>query len=1782
MPTDDDYGRRERLLLHQHPTAQYRPPSTSPVPGSNSANSRTSGIQVENTNPTDCYHKHSEIRSSSSASLPNQERYQDQRSQTNDHGSRDRFEKSNENINEAHSSEPRSIQPNCDQYGIVQNQERFQSTNHQYSGRSSCQTISQNILADRYSRYSESTSIHNQQSSGSVSERYGHTDSGLVSSANEYANTSILASASGNPFSPDTFPSPPSPAPANDRFVPPPPLSPCPSEKYSSSQSLACYPPTDRVLPSSSPSPRDRFGTAPTSPIPSGKDRFSSSERLLVSSASIHDTKDQQRYTASSTEQLLASPVLGNLQSDRCLYATGKDSTTSKFGISSERLVSSSPIHAPVPERFTGKSSDRYMVESPIHERYQTSSSHRDRFASISSVTERFLSSSPNPEGAHQRYSSSERILSCSGASDQSRRYSSSERSGDGSCQKYGERSSSSPVPADFTSRFTGFQDVGQRFVISNERFSDLSMQRYGQSRSTDRYLATERYLATNSPAHDGKMVSDSNRHSSSSTDRLLASSSPSSSETSRYNPTYGTSIQSTTDRYSMSPTPDGNTGHRSYSQSSTKGNEKYLQVSKSAQNYGNDRYQLSNQSEQFERSTQDRYSIERYTSSINSGGGNDRFQSSSSERYHSSAERYSPARTNSDKYLSLPKPKERYPTGRIATSCTSITGGSSERNYGSGNGTYVPPTAHTPVERYVPQPPPEVLYPDRYVDRYVPPSAHTPADRYVPVTDPGDPYMRRDLGFHHHYRLPPPGFAYHQTHFRLRGFAYPSPGRLGGSPGSSSSSSSTSAQRDSFSTSPLLRPKVRASVIDYNANPSSSSSSSRHVCGTNTTPCCSEVTSGQRGCCQTIRRSLPPGALPSIPTQSAHSSWQPSPSSGTTGTSTISSSGPDGENEQNIGMYAVEGASTETSTVTPVDSSPSLPQNTISSSGTVTSTGTTPNITRSMSAPTGQRPLPPVTSTNSATMGQRSRLRRNPSRTDVIRNYIKRETAIFFGIDEESENSERQRWLERRRRMACRRYGPLLPEHKPPDPDITRDVPDTMELPESVTLRRWQQPLQRKDSVARMTLSGLHYVVETLTRPRPKERPETRSKSRSFPPGTLSTSTRADESSLTQETRVEEEDSFFERPPAPPAPPSSLLPQQQQSHVQVEQSSSSTSTTKEDGVTNAAAEFHEAAPATERDTSEELLRFSFQTDERSSIDGQNRRPRSITRDHYISRTRQEYANSDIEVHPIEGVTLRKEIGGKRISPATIDRIFDNSNRRLYGMGIVGRFFGRSFRKSVAHKPDVRKQLDDFEDHRPYFTYWITTVQILILIISLACYGFGPIGMGLTQKSGLVLVTSLSLQQVDYQEPSNLWIGPRAADLIHLGAKFAPCMRRDIKILKEIDMWRERERDTACCIRNDDSGCVQSSKADCSIRGLRSTMTNTISTWKKWGPGDNGPGGRISGSVCGLDPKFCDAPASIAPYEWPDDITKWPICRKTNPFSQRFSGNFNQDGNSNFPVGRYKDKMAEHMVCEVIGHPCCIGIHGMCRITTKEYCDFVHGYFHDEASLCSQVECLHDVCGMVPFLHPEWPDQFYRLFTTIFLHAGVLHLAITLFVQYFLMRDLEKLTGSLRIALIYFIGAFAGNLASAIFIPYRAEVGPAGAHFALLATLIVEILHCWPMLKYPRRALFKLIIILVVLLMLGVLPWVDNYAHLFGFIFGFLAAYAFMPFISFGHYDRRRKVLLIWICTILIVGLFTLLLALFYNIPVYECEICKLFNCIPFTRDFCASQNINFKREESV
>ncbi|TMW47949.1 hypothetical protein DOY81_006974, partial [Sarcophaga bullata] len=481
-------------------------------------------------------------------------------------------------------------------------------------------------------------------------------------------------------------------------------------------------------------------------------------------------------------------------------------------------------------------------------------------------------------------------------------------------------------------------------------------------------------------------------------------------------------------------------------------------------------------------------------------------------------------------------------------------------------------------------------------------------------------------------------------------------------------------------------------------------------------------------------------------------------------------------------------------------------------------------------------------------------------------------------------------------------------------------------------------------------------------------------------------------------------------------------------------------------------------------------------------------------------------------------------IRGNRISPQLLDGVLENSQRPV----------ARRVKLFCAN------DLDDRTDHRPFFTYWINTVQIIVMFFSLLCYGIGPIGFGVEQKTGQVLVTSLSLQTVQHSEQRNVWIGPRNQDLVHMGAKFATCMRRDVKIIDVVMKTRRQERETACCIRNDDSGCVQSSQADCTVRGL--FPTKSISTWKKWSPGDSGPGGRISGSVCGLDPKYCDAPASIAPYEWPDDITKWPICRKTNSFSQRF---------------RFKDHTAEHMVCEVIGHPCCTGIYGECQITTREYCDFVNGYFHEEASLCSQISCLSNVCGMFPFVNVEVPDQFYRLLTSLCMHAGILHLIITLVFQHIFLADLERLIGPIRTAILYIGTGLAGNLTSAVLVPYKPEVGPLASLSGVIASLIVLLIHAhWQQLHKPHIALFKLVVIGALLFAIGTLPWQHNFASLFAGIFcGIFLTIALVPFVSVNKYRRKSKINLIWSCFIFHIFIYTTMLIIFY---MFSTELTKL------------------------
>ncbi|XP_037925866.1 inactive rhomboid protein 1 [Hermetia illucens] len=744
-------------------------------------------------------------------------------------------------------------------------------------------------------------------------------------------------------------------------------------------------------------------------------------------------------------------------------------------------------------------------------------------------------------------------------------------------------------------------------------------------------------------------------------------------------------------------------------------------------------------------------------------------------------------------------------------------------------------------------------------------------------------------------------------------------------------------------------------------------------------------------------------------------------------------------------------------------------------------------------------------------------------SRKQRLREYVRREIAKFFGVDVQTEEDEQLKWNERQKRLALRRFGPLKPELEPvyigsrlrgerrsggqynPSPQVG-DRPDI--LPAQTTDENQihhlynscesggydHVPIEKKASVPSMIASGLSYIIQTLNK---RQQRNQKQWSRSFAPTHITTLNGDNPGDMCEGlTALQEDEVFFD--------------------IGGNDLGCANGNQGPNGGQN-----HQNLHARQIYMGERVhgWRTSGEHQQYQHYHNHHQQAQNVGSCMAPGNNGGNGAAGTINGGGgLLGSQQRGGYRGTRISPQLLDGVLDNS------------------RRPVAHKVKLFRshELDDRNDHRPFFTYWINTVQILVLILSLICYGIGPIGIGVEQKSGQVLVTSLSLQTVQHQEQRNVWIGPRGHDLVHLGGKFAACMRRDVKIIEVIAKTRRQERETACCIRNDDSGCVQSSQADCSVRGL--WPTKSISTWKKWSPGESGPGGRISGSVCGLDPKFCDAPASIAPYEWPDDITKWPICRKTNSFSQRF---------------RFKDQTAEHMVCEVIGHPCCTGVFGECRITTREYCDFVNGYFHEEASLCSQVSCLNNVCGMFPFFSTEVPDQFYRLFTSLCLHAGIIHLAITVAFQHIFLADLERLIGPIRTAIVYIGSGLAGNLTSAILVPYKLEVGPLASLAGVLSSLVVLLLLIhWKQLKKPHLALMKLTVLVGTLFGMGTLPWQQNFAGLIaGLMCGMLLTIALVPFVSVTKYGRKSKINLIWTCMLFHLFVYAVMFVIFYIFP---------------------------------
>lgn len=114
----------------------------------------------------------------------------------------------------------------------------------------------------------------------------------------------------------------------------------------------------------------------------------------------------------------------------------------------------------------------------------------------------------------------------------------------------------------------------------------------------------------------------------------------------------------------------------------------------------------------------------------------------------------------------------------------------------------------------------------------------------------------------------------------------------------------------------------------------------------------------------------------------------------------------------------------------------------------------------------------------------------------------------------------------------------------------------------------------------------------------------------------------------------------------------------------------------------------------------------------------------------------------------------------------------------------------------------------------------------------------------------------------------------------------------------------------------------------------------------------------------------------------------------------------------------------------------------------------------------------------------------------------------------------------------------------------------------MIACLLLDLIQNWTIIKNPWIELAKMVANILFSLMIGTLPYIDNLAHVGGFMFGIMSGLLIMPKIYYGKWDRRRKQFLMLAALPALGVCFYIFLSNFYHGDNF-CTFCKYFNCIP-------------------
>lgn len=211
--------------------------------------------------------------------------------------------------------------------------------------------------------------------------------------------------------------------------------------------------------------------------------------------------------------------------------------------------------------------------------------------------------------------------------------------------------------------------------------------------------------------------------------------------------------------------------------------------------------------------------------------------------------------------------------------------------------------------------------------------------------------------------------------------------------------------------------------------------------------------------------------------------------------------------------------------------------------------------------------------------------------------------------------------------------------------------------------------------------------------------------------------------------------------------------------------------------------------------------------------------------------------------------------------------------------------------------------------------------------------------------------------------------------------------------------------------------------------------------------------------------------------------------------------------------------------------------------------------------------------------------EWYRLFAPMVLHAGIIHYVLNMLALWFVGSAIEQSHGFVNAAIAFIIAGVGGTVLSALFLPQYVSVGASGGIFGFIGMCISDICVNWNLLFVKQSdedkdnrfrhamVIIWLVVDIVINCLIGLTPFVDNFTHLGGLVYGFLCGLSTIERLEAGFFGiatdtctkvRNNLVRFAGLIVSVVLIMTTTIILVESDGATSPCNGCRYVSCVPF------------------